>query len=409
MSVHLDVYPELLNPGRGLYVELTNPTNTDQDITITFYSDSTPILQIAVEGVPPGSTINFVSPWSLLNLDNYKGRVISLVPSIPAPGSGVYLLGTTVQPSTTGNAKFISIGSSTVTVTFLDPDGKPVENARVNLVDLSNGKTYLYVTDSDGRIELPDRPTSGYGQWILELYEPKPNLGYVLYYLGEYDYKSRTITVQRFRSAYVEIGITMPKTNYLQGLVENAVAYMPEPLKTITRLVAQGLGWLHDTVINTAFSYLTWEISRSGHGVTSCRYGDGFISVGFNVGLTSPFAFAGIAAFLGWLFKWLIGFVVGYVVVRIVESWTAVRVQEELTKQTQILNDQLTQLNNLLNQGKITLDEYNKALDLLRGIKRDNESNVPTIFGVPLTTVVSLIGLVLVVSVVVSVLSAVRR
>jgi len=409
MSVSIDLYPELLNPGRGLYLEVFNPTNTAQDVTLTFYADSTAILVVALEDVPSGVCINFVTPWSVLDLDDYRGRVVSVVPSIPTPGAGVYLLGTTVAPSTKGNAKIFRIASSTVTLTFKDPDGLPVANARVMLTDTLNGKTYLYTTDDEGRVYLPDRPAGSYGRWLLELYEPKPERGYVLYHIEEYDYTSKEVTVGRFRSAYVEIGLSMPKTEYARGLVENILSYMPEPLRTFVSLAAQGLGWLHDTILNAAFSYLAWQIGRSGHGVTSCKYDAGFMTIGFNVGLSSPFAFPGVAAFLGWLFKWFIGFAVAYIVVRVVESWTSVRIAEEQTKQMEILNQQISQLNKLLEEGRIDRDTYSKALDTIRGVKDYEASNTPTLLGIPVQTIVSLVLLVLLASVVASVVSAVKR
>jgi uncharacterized membrane protein len=410
MSVALELYPEILNPGRNLYLEVFNPTNASQDVTLTFYSDSTPILQIVLSGVPPGRAVNFVSSWADLGLDPYKGKVVSVLPSIPTPEPGVYLLGTTVAPSTKGNAKVLSIGSSTVTVRFLDPDGKPVANAHVALLDLCNGKTYSYLTDSDGKVYLPDRPTAYYGMWLIELYEPKPELGYVLYALENYDYTSKDITCKRFRSGYVEIALHMPKDSYAEAVVKGIHAYMPEPLKSVVSLIAQGLGWLHDTVLNFVFSFAGWMFSfKSGHGITSVKWESDELKVTFNVGLTSPFAWGPIAEFLSWLFKWIIGFFVAYIITRVVDAWTSTRIAEETTKQTEQKSATISELNKLLEEGKIDKDTYSKALDTINDVYRSQTTSTPTFMGIPIETIVALVTLVCVVIIITSLVSAFKR
>jgi len=410
MSVTLDVYPEIYTPGRSIYFEVYNPTTAPQDVTITVYSDGTPILMIVVPGIPPGGSFNFIFPWLKDVLEPYMGKLLTLVPSIPPPGDGVYLLGSNLQPSTTGNARVLSIGTRTVTVTFKDPDGKPIPNAHVALFDTLSGKTYTYLTDEDGKIYLPDRPAPNYGQWLLELYEPKPELGYVLYTLETYDYTDREISCKRFRSGYVEIGLHMPKDGYAEDVVKGIWAYMPEPLKTVVNLIAQGLGWLHNTVINFVFSFAGWLYSfKSGHGITSCKWEDDELRITFNVGLTSPFAWGPIIEFLSWLFKWIIGFFVAYIILRIVEEWSPSRVTEEQRKQTEQKSSVIEELNKLLEEGKISEETYKKSLEMINEIYRSQAGSTPTVLGIPIETIVALVTLVCVAIIVSSLVSAFKR
>jgi len=88
MSVSVDVYPELLLAGEPLRITVRNPTNDVADIQVRFYKDGDVILQIVVEGVEAGNSVDVFLPDSDSGLSQYAGNAVSVVAGLVAGGSG---------------------------------------------------------------------------------------------------------------------------------------------------------------------------------------------------------------------------------------------------------------------------------------------------------------------------------
>jgi len=88
MSVSVDIYPELLLSGEPLRVTVRNPTNDVADIQVRFYKDGDIVLQIVVEGVEAGNSVDVFLPDSESGLSQYAGSAIGVVAGLVTGGAG---------------------------------------------------------------------------------------------------------------------------------------------------------------------------------------------------------------------------------------------------------------------------------------------------------------------------------
>jgi len=159
MSIAFDVIPEILLKGHPLTLFFKNPTDTTQDVTIEFISDTTVLMSVTRTGLRSGEADISTLDWSLMDGVLPLDKAIAVRGKIPTPVTGV-LLGTTVAPAETGGANAIMITSSSAKIKFIDELKRPIPYFHCMLFDQQTRKVYKYVSDKYGIVTIPSRITA---------------------------------------------------------------------------------------------------------------------------------------------------------------------------------------------------------------------------------------------------------
>ena len=405
MSVALDVNPEILLAGQGLHITVRNPTNTQQDITVNFYADTTLIAQLVVSAVGAGESKNILLDKAHLDLSGYAGRTLTAYPSIPTPGTGVYLLGTSQAPGTKGNAVAVKVASSKK-ITVVDEKGAAVAYPQVTLFDQRTAKAYSYTGDKDGVCIIPENITDAYGAgWLIEAYKFDPSRRVVQYVIQKYDWTDTQLTVYTGSQLFVELQLNAPKDSSLDMAVRNALAWLPSPLRDGITAIANALGYLHTTVINAVFNWIAYVAgAKAGVRVTSVKWDADRLKITVAMGVGSPIAGAGVIAFLKFLFWMFLALGLSYFVDRIISYLTGAKQAEETSKQEATKKDLIDKLTEQYNKGNISKETYEECLKLLaEAIFYQRDSTPMAMIDYGLMGLISLVLVLLVMSLIKSV------
>jgi uncharacterized membrane protein len=411
MSVSVEVYPELLRAAlkQGLRVVARNPTNASQDITIKFQDDTGVFASLVTSGVKSGESRAVVLSDEDLGLSGRVGKNIVVYPEIPTPGSGVYLLGTTLAPGTRGNAVALKL-SSTVKVSVLDEAGNALPFANVNVIDMDSGKIYHYVAGADGVCEIPDRPTADYGRWAIEAFKVDHDRQLVAYGLiAPWDYANTQITCKWARNFIVEVTLNFAKSdNAVINAIKNAQRQLPEPLKTFTDWLVSVYDWASDQVFNAVLPLYINKIKNSAPNVAYVRQEADTLKVGYTIGYMSPFSIVitPLAAIVLILLAIFTTISVYFASVAIT-AWSPSKVLEMQQKVLQQQQNLLNQLNQAYQQGALNKDQYNQAVQNITGAYRDYLNNIPKLIPTDMG-LLAIIGIVVTIIIIIALIKALK-
>jgi len=271
MSVTFDVYPEILVRGHPLTLYMRNPTNSTQDITIEFVGDTTVLMSVTRKGIAPMQASMVVLDWEQLAglpLD----KPIAVRARIPTPPAGVYLMGTTTAPATTGGSYTIMITSSTVKIKFIDETGAPIPYAHLMLFDHQSRKVYKYVGNEAGEFALPARIADTHGEWTVEIVKLDYDRRRVAYALiPRFDFTDKVVLVEWTDRVKIDLETgEIPAPDVIFKAISDL---MPEPLRSVAKAIGDWLGWTVERTANLILGWFAFYVSKqSGGKVTSMRY-----------------------------------------------------------------------------------------------------------------------------------------
>jgi len=410
MSVAIEVYPELIHAKKGLRFVVHNPTNANQDITVKFQDDVGVFATLVTEGVKPGEYRAVVLTDDDLHLSDRAGKTVVAYPTIPTPGSGVYLLGTSLAPGTAGNAVVIK-SSSTIRVTVLDEAGNAIPYATVNLLNLDNGKVYTYTAGADGVCEIPDRPTSDYGRWALEVIKMDPARQMVAYALvPEFNFTNTQVTCKWARNFLVEVTLAFAKSdNAVINAVKNASKYLPSPLKAVCDWVVSGYTWASDQVFNFVMPMFVNEIrNKLGGNVSYVRQEGDTLKVGLSVGYGSPIAWAAILPWIAGIIIAICTTISVYFVSVAIQAWSPSASYEAQSKLAQQQQNILNQIDQAYKKGAIDKTTYDEAVKNVTEAYKNYSNNVPK-YGIDLSGLIPVVVIVLVMILIISLIKAFKK
>jgi uncharacterized membrane protein len=409
MSLSIDVYPELVRKFQGLLLVGRNSTNADQDITWKFADDTGVFLTVVYPTVKPGETKNVILPDEVLGLSAKAGKTIAVWGEIPTPGTGVYLLGTSIAPATKTGAVILRVTGSSPKLTIIDESGKAVPYAQVNLFDQQSLKIYTFQADKDGIVTLPDRINENYGKWLLEVVKYDYDRGVVNYALiQDYDWTDKEVKCVTARNVYVELQLNAVKTDTsFQDIVKNAYQWLPAPLKAFADYLYRTLGWVHDAVINLVLGYLVHQaVNRQGGNATLVKQEGDKFRIGFTVGFSSPIAWMAVLPVIASIIKWLIAFGIAFVVSQIFISWSPSKAAEVAKEREAVATSLLDKLKEAYDKGEIDKETYEQCYKLIVEKYKGLNANQPA-FAVD-WGLTAMLGLVVAMMIVIALIKTLR-
>jgi len=349
--VNVIVYPDVYLIGEPLYIGVRNATNTTTSFTLKIYDGSTLLATLVSDPVPPTETLGILIPYEYL-ADLFAGRANKFIClTCEAPTESVVLLGGPTAPNFQGAVQIYV--SSSVTVTVTDYRGNPIPYAHVDLCNVNTRQRYTYYADANGVARLPSY--AGYGQWIIEVYKKDYATGNVHYYVGTFDFTSKTISCY-YGSRFIVTVALEPRAGWLEDVGKAITDWLPEPLKTVAKWIGNSVGWASKQAQNFIWNfYLKKQLEQTDYRITSVYYDPDAnkIYVSYAVSDLPPLVALAIIALIA-----ILGVTVGWVTV----NYFSVKVEEERTKQTEILKDIQNQITQARESGAISEDTYRQLM-----------------------------------------------
>jgi hypothetical protein len=269
---------------------------------------------------------------------------------------------------------------------------------------------YVYTADASGVCEIPERVTSDYGRWVLEVIKTEPDTQTVVYgFVENFKFENVTVNCKRARNLRVELVLNNPLTdvNCVNAIKNCYTALSPACRAFVDWLVSQ-YGWSSDVVFNTVlYLWANEQINKNGGNLCFIKQEGDTLKLVASVGYGSPILWGVVIhQILTRVIPWIAGTIATYFISKAIESWSPAKTVEQQKELINQQNHMIDKLNQAYNQGALTKDQYNEAVNNITGAQKNFANNVPKYPTIDLTGILSMVTVVLVLILVISLIKA---